>query len=82
MEHSITPEDRTMNESSLPLLYRAAKADVYGARYEFESGSLTDALFIYLDGVPEEASVSALLRDCRGRGIVCLTQEWAKILED
>lgn len=62
--------------SSSPLLCRAAKAAVYGQRYEFESGSITDAMFVYLDGIPCPESIRALDGNYRLRPLVCLTDSW------
>ena len=36
-----------------PLLYRAALQGRFGKRTEFSQGSITDALFVYLDEDPE-----------------------------
>lgn len=59
-----------------PLLYRAALRGVFGQRTEFSRGSITDALFVYLDGEPEPESVARVDAHYRGRPLVCLTQEW------
>lgn len=68
-----------------PLLYRAARQGAFGKRAEFTRGSMTDALFVYLDGEIEldvstkephrgkklaSACVARMLRDCMERGIM------------
>ena len=40
---------------NLPLLYRAALCGAFGKRIEFSRSSITDALFVYLDGAPDPA---------------------------
>ena len=59
-----------------PLLYRAARRGAFGSRTEFGGGSVTDALFVYLDGEPEPASLEAVDRRYRNRPLVCLTGAW------
>ena len=59
-----------------PLLYRAALQGVFGKRTESGRGSITDALFVYLDGEPEEESIARLDSHFRNRPLVCLTQAW------
>lgn len=49
---------------------------MYGQRYEFVSGSITDAMFVYLDGTPCPESVRALDGNYRLRPLVCLTDSW------
>lgn len=65
-----------LDNASTPLLYRAAQNSVYGQRYEFESGSITDAMFVYLDGIPCPESIRALDGNHRLRPLVCLTDPW------
>lgn len=36
-----------------PLLYQAALQGVFGKREQYSRSSITDALFVYLDGEPE-----------------------------
>ena len=71
-EAECSPE-RIMNP---PLLYRAALEGVFGKRMEFVRGSITDALFVYLDGVPESESVARVSSQFRNRPLVCLTKAW------
>ncbi len=66
--------------NSIPLLYRAAETGIFGCRYEFDSGSITDALFVYLDGIPSKDSISSVDADYRLRPIVCLTEEWEEFI--
>ncbi len=59
-----------------PLLYRAALQGTFGKRTEFGRGSITDALFVYLDGEPEEESMARVDSCFRNRPLVCLTEAW------
>ena len=59
-----------------PLLYRAALQGVFGKRIEFGQSSITDALFVYLDGDPESVSVEEVAAHFRNRPLVCLTEAW------
>ena len=59
-----------------PLLYRAALLGTYGRRTEFSRGSITEALFVYLDGEPEEESIARVDSYFRNRPLVCLTKAW------
>ena len=65
-----------LNNHSKPLLYKAAQAAVYGQRYEFGQGSISDAMFVYLDGDPSPESICALDQNYRLRPLVCLTDAW------
>lgn len=60
----------------LPLIYQAAQNGMYGRHYEFASSNITDALFVFLNGIPSSESVHALERDYRARPLVCLTEAW------
>ena len=60
----------------MPLLYRAALYGSFGKRAEFGQGSITDALFVYLDGVPEPGSIAEVSAHFRNRPLVCLTRAW------
>ena len=64
-----------------PLLYRAARQGIFGQRTEFSRGSITDALFVYLDGDPEPGSVDAVAAHYRNRPLVCLTGAWKEQIE-
>ena len=59
-----------------PLLYRAAQAGVFGKQYRFSRGSITDALFVYLDGEPDAQAVHALEQTFPARPLVCLSGAW------
>ena len=59
-----------------PLLYQAAMQGVFGKREQFSRGSITDALFVYLDGEPEPESVARVDSRFRNRPLVCLTDAW------
>lgn len=63
------------------LLYRAAKRGVYGRRCEYEQGSITDALFVFLDGEPDPESAALLEAGYTDRPIVCLTDAWKNYIE-
>ena len=64
-----------------PLLYRAALQGVFGKRIEFGQSSITDALFVYLDGDPESVSVEEVAAHFRNRPLVCLTDSWKEQIE-
>ena len=64
-----------------PLLYRAALLGAFGRRTEFSRGSITDALFVYLDGEPEEESVARVKSSFRNRPLVYLTGAWREQVE-
>lgn len=64
-----------------PLLYRAALQGIFGKRYEYARGSITDALFVYLDGVPGPGSIAEVTSHFRNRPLVCLTQAWQEQME-
>ena len=59
-----------------PLLYLAAQQGTFGQRTEFSQSSITDALFVYLDGEPEDESVARVDTHFRNRPLVCLTKAW------
>ena len=67
--------ERTMNP---PLLYRAARRGTFGQREEYVQGSITDALFVYLDGAPEPETAAAVDERFRVRPLVCLTDAWER----
>ena len=58
------------------LIYRAALQGTYGQRTEFNQSSITDALFVYLDGEPEDESIARVDTHFRNRPLVCLTKAW------
>ncbi len=59
-----------------PLLYRAALQGVFGRLEQYSRSSVTDALFVYLDGEPEPESIARVDSHFRGRPLVCLTKGW------
>ena len=59
-----------------PLLYRAAQRGVYGKRYLYGRGGVTDALFVFLDGEPDPEADAALKSRFMARPWVCLTDRW------
>ena len=64
--------------SKQSLIFRAAQAGLYGKTFSFSQGSITDALFVFLDGKPEEESLAALERQFMARPWVCITEAWEK----
>ena len=60
------------------LIFKAAQAGLYGKTFSFSQGSITDALFVFLDGKPEEKSQAVLERQFMARPWVCLTEDWEK----
>lgn len=71
-----------MNITSAPLLYQAAKAGIYGKCYVYPEGSITDAMFVFLDGLPSPESIDAVANSYRMRAIVCLSDEWEAHIKD
>ena len=61
---------------NMPLLYCASLQGVFGKREEYGQSSITDALFVYLDGEPEPESSGRVASCFRGRPLVCLTEAW------
>ena len=60
----------------MPLLYCAVLRGVFGQREEFSRSSITDALFVYLNGEPEPESMVRVASHFRSRPLVCLTRAW------
>ncbi len=60
----------------LPLLYRAAYSGVWGKRLSVKGGAITDALFVYLEGTPEQESIQTLCHNYTNRPLVCLSVDW------
>ena len=58
------------------LLYRAAQLGIFGKQEQYSRSSITDALFVYLDGEPEAGSAARLDSHFRNRPLVCLTKGW------
>lgn len=67
-------------KTSTPLLYQAAQNAVYGQRYEYDTGSITDAMFVYLDGIPSAESIRTVDKDYRLRPLVCLSAAWERYI--
>jgi len=65
-----------------PLLYRAALQGVFGIRERFDRSSITDALFVYLDGEPEPESIARVDAHFRNRPLVCLTDAWETLIRE
>lgn len=63
------------------LIFKAAKAGLYGRTLSFSQGSVTDALFVFLDGSPDEESQAALETNFMARPWVCLTEAWEKYIK-
>ena len=61
---------------NMPLLCWAARRGVFGKHEQYPQSSITDALFVYLDGVPETESMDRVDSCFRVRPLVCLTKEW------
>ena len=63
------------------LIFRAAQAGLYGKTFSFSQGSITDALFVFLDVKPEDESQAALERQFMARPWVCLTEAWEEFIK-
>ena len=61
---------------NMHLLYRAARQGVFGKCEPYSRSSITDALFVYLEGDPEPESIDRLDSNFRNRPLVCLTKGW------
>jgi GNAT superfamily N-acetyltransferase len=59
-----------------PRSHQAALQGVCGKQEQFSRGSITDALFVYLDGEPEPESVARVDTRFRNWPLVCLTDAW------
>lgn len=59
-----------------PLLYRAAQRGAFGRIEAYGRGRIADALFVYLDGMPDPEALAALETQYRARPLVCLTEPW------
>jgi len=60
-----------------PLLYHAALRGIFGKRDQYSRSSITDALFVYLDGEPEPESFAQVDSRFRNRPLVCLAKAWS-----
>ena len=58
------------------LLYRGAQLGIFGKQEQYSRSSITEALFVYLDGEPEAGSAARLDSHFRNRPLVCLTKGW------
>lgn len=65
-----------------PFLYRAALQGTFGKREAYSRSSITDALFVYLDGEPETESAARLDACYRSRPLVCLTEAWEERIRE
>ena len=61
---------------NMHLLYRAARQGVFGKYEQFSRSSITDALFVYLDGEPEPESIDRVDSYFINRPLVCMTKAW------
>lgn len=66
---------------NMPLLYRAALQGVFGKREQYSRSSITDALFVYLDGESEPESFAQVDSLFRNRPLVCLTKAWEECIK-
>lgn len=64
------------------LLYRAAPKGTFGEHHAFPHSSITDALFVYLDGEPEEESIATVEEQYRVRPLVGLTEGWENYIRE
>ena len=64
-----------------PLLYNAALRGTFGKRDQYSRSSITDALFVYLDGEPEPESFAQVDSRFRNRPLVCLTKVWEECIK-
>ena len=64
-----------------PLLYNAALRGIFGKRDQYSRSSITDALFVYLDGEPEPESFAQVDSRFRNRPLVCLTKVWEECIK-
>ena len=60
------------------LLYRAARKGAFGKLYTYGEAVVADALFVYLDGTPDDGAIAALRAGFTARPWVCLTDAWDK----
>jgi len=74
------PERDQLNMAP-PLLYRAALRGVFGKRHAYGRGSITDALFVFLDGEPDPQAAAALEAQYTARPWVCLTDPWERCVQ-
>ena len=65
---------------NMPLLYRAALQNVFGKHEMYSRSSISDALFVYLNGEPEEESIARVDSSFRARPVVCLTKAWEELI--
>ena len=62
--------------ADMHLLYRGALRGIFGKRELYSRSSITDALFVYLDGEPEPESIARMESRFRNRPLVCLSSGW------
>ncbi len=68
-------------DSNQSLIFKAAQKGLYGKVFSFSQGSITDALFVFLDGNPEAESQSILETKFLARPWVCFTKSWEKYIQ-
>ena len=68
-------------DSNQSLIFRAAQRGLYGKVFSFSQGSITDALFVFLDGNPEADSQAILETHFMARPWVCFTETWEKYIK-
>ena len=66
---------------NMHLLYRAARQGVFGKYEQFSRSSITDALFVYLNGEPEPESIARVDSCFRNRPLVCMTKVWEEYIK-
>ena len=63
-------------------LYWAARQGVFGKFAEYSRSSITEALFVYLDGEPEAESIARVESHFRGKPLVCLSNAWEELIRE
>lgn len=71
----------TKENKNIPFLYQAGLRGIFGKRIEFGRSSITDALFVYLNGETELEAIREVNEHFRNRPIVCLTKAWKELIE-
>ena len=67
---------------NIHFLYRASRQGVFGKCEQYSRSSITDALFVYLDGDPEPETVDRVDMYFRNRPLVCLTDAWETLIRE
>ena len=63
-------------------LYRAARQGVFGKYEQYSRSSITEALFVYLDGEPEAEAIARVESHFRGKPLVCLSNAWEALIRE